>query len=164
MGVRFKHRSSVMLMIWIKPMDVLVLRTYEVFESMPMLKNWSTEWPSIAQIIRVTRYRERLRSKQTPSHSVHYYVSNSCMSALEYAHFIRQHWFIENKLHYVKDVAFQEDSHVKRVNPFIYSTCIDIGLNKLRALKMKNIKNTLYKASLDFFGFLEINGINIIDF
>lgn len=124
-------------------------RQYEVFSSRPMLDKWQNEWGSIAQVIRVTRFRQRLNSTQQETKEVHYYVANRSLSAELSSQAIRRHWYIENKLHYVKDVAFQEDVQTKRVNPFIFSTCIDLALNRLRKSECKNIKNKIYEFSLN---------------
>jgi predicted transposase YbfD/YdcC len=131
-------------------------RTYEVFQAMPMLKKWQKDWPYIRQVVRVTRYRHELnRQDKGPSLTTHYYVSNSILTAEQYAKYIREHWWIENKVNNVKDVAFREDTQTKHCNPYIYSTCIDIALNIMRVNKEENIKNTLYRNSLDFFAMYE---------
>jgi predicted transposase YbfD/YdcC len=119
-----------------------------------MLKKWQEDWPYIRQVIRVTRYREEIR-KGPPTQTIHYYVCNRSLTAAEYARYIRDHWWIENKVNHVKDVAFREDAMTKRRNPHIYSTCIDISLNILRILNINNFKSYLYKNSLDFDGFYE---------
>ena len=134
---------------WEKAHGRLERRQYEVFSSSPMLDKWQNEGGSIAQVIRVTRFRQRLNSKQKETEEVHYYVSNRSFSAEISSQAIRRHWYIENKLHYVKDVAFQEDANIKRVNPFVFSTCIDFALNRLRKSGCKNIKNKIYEISLN---------------
>ena len=130
-------------------------RTYEMFDSLPMLKKWRKDWPYIRYIIRVTRYRERLYSSKEPTIETHYYVSNRLMTALQYGQHIRQHWYIENKCNHVKDVAFQEDATTKRVNPLIFSACIDFAMNILRSSGVDNMRKSIYEASLDIFVFLE---------
>jgi predicted transposase YbfD/YdcC len=124
-------------------------RKYEVYTALPMLNKWEKDWPYIRYIIRVTRYREEI-GKSKPSETIHYYVTNGNLSAKEYAKHIRDHWFIENKVHYIKDVAFQEDTQKKHCNPFVYAICIDIALNIMRSKGSNSIKSTLYKNSLDF--------------
>jgi hypothetical protein len=59
-------------------------------------------------------------------------------------------YIIENKVHYIKDVAVQEDTQKKHCNPFVYAICIDIALNIMRSKGSNSIKSTLYKNSLDF--------------
>ena len=126
-------------------------RTYEVFDVNPMLKNWKKDWPYIRQITRVTRNREEVRKKNKgPSVSASYYASNRNIDVQECAGYIREHWWTENKYHYVKDVAFHEDRSVKHTNPYIYAKCIDFALNIMRANNAKNIKQTLRRNALDF--------------
>lgn len=54
------------------------------------------------------------------------------MSAKDYAQYIRAHWGIENKLNYVKDVSFLEDTSKRHINPVSFSTCISFALNIIR--------------------------------
>ena len=115
-----------------------------------MLKNWQRDWPYIRNIIRVTRYRHEINKKSKPTTEVSYYGSNTHMTAQEYGQYIRCHWYIENKLHNIKDSAFQEDSLTKFTNPLIFSMCIDIALNIIKCRNEKNVKSILYKNSLDF--------------
>ena len=134
---------------WEKAHGRLERRQYEVFSSRPMLDKWQNEWGLIEQVIRVTRFRQRLNSTQKETEEVHYYASNRSLPAEISSQAIRRHWYIENKLHYVKDVAFQEDANIKRVNPLVFSTCIDFALNRLRKNGCKNIKNKIYEISLN---------------
>lgn len=124
-------------------------RKYEVFSALPMLKKWRNDWGLITNIIRVTRYRERLNSDKKSTQEIHYYVSNRKLCVDNYAQAIREHWHIENKLHYVKDVAFQEDRGLRCVNPAVFSSCIDFALNRLRNSGCQNIKNKVYELSLN---------------
>ena len=102
----------------------------------------------------MTRYREELQ-KMKPPHTVHYYVSNRELSAQKYAHYIREHWLIQNKLNNFKDVALQEDGQTKHRNPYIYSTCIDIALNITTSKGISNIKSSVYENCLGFNMFYE---------
>lgn len=132
---------------WEKHHGRLERRTYELFSALPMLAKWQNDWSDIVQIIRVTRQREAI-GYGAVSEDVSYYVMNRSLP-LTLAHTaIRRHWFIENKLHYVKDVAYHEDLATRRVNPCIFSTCIDFALNRLRIDNCDNIKGQLYENSL----------------
>jgi predicted transposase YbfD/YdcC len=53
---------------------------------------------------------------------------------------IRSHWAIENKLHWVLDVAFGEDASRKRKGNAAqnYSLLLKIALNLLKNEKQKN--------------------------
>jgi predicted transposase YbfD/YdcC len=122
-------------------------RKYEVFKALPILEKCQKEWPSIEEVIKVTRYRQEAR-KLKPTLTVHYYVSNRALNVEKYAQFIRQHWWIENKVNHVKDVAFLEDRTTKQCNPYAYSTCIDFILNIMNIIQSHNIKNSLFKNSM----------------
>jgi predicted transposase YbfD/YdcC len=126
------------------------MRRYEVFDAQNMLKKWKKEWKHIRKIIRVTRYRES--KGHQPTQEVSYYISNEKhgLTAKGFGQCIRNHWFIENKLHYVKDQTFKEDFSVKRVNPFIFSLCIDLSLNMMRSNDERNIRKALFRNSINF--------------
>lgn len=115
-----------------------------------MLNKWQDDWPYLRYIIRVTRHRHLYKTQKEASNTVSYYVSNAALSAQKYGQYIREHWFIENKLHHIKDVSFQEDKQTKLCNPTIYSTCINWALNIMKINKSKNIKRNIFKNSLDF--------------
>ena len=79
-------------------------RLVEVFPVVEQLP----DYPSVKQIIRVIRCREIKGKKQS---SVHYYVSSlTNKDALYYFNAIRDHWKIENSLHWVRDVVLKEDT------------------------------------------------------
>jgi Transposase DDE domain len=67
----------------------------------------SQEWIGLERVIKVERIGTR---SCLPYHQVVYYISSLSLSAKEFAIGIRGHWGIENRLHWVKDVVFQEDS------------------------------------------------------
>lgn len=68
------------------------------------------EWPSLGSLIRV----EAERRVQTPdgeriSRETRYFLSSLSGDAAQALHMVRGHWGIENRLHWVLDVAFRED-------------------------------------------------------
>lgn len=73
----------------------------------------ASEWTNLARFIHVhkhTVYKEKGKIKI--SHSDRYYISDYFQSsALFYHKGIREHWGIENQLHWVKDVIIGEDSN-----------------------------------------------------
>ncbi len=65
------------------------------------------DWADIKYVIYCHRSGIRKnKSYQTDS----YYISSREASAADFATGIRGHWYIENKLHWVKDVNFEEDN------------------------------------------------------
>jgi len=74
------------------------------------------------------------------SYETRYYISNLTISAKEFLHIIRSHWAIENSLHYVKDVAFQEDFNRMRTKqiPVVTSLLRSLAINLLNINKISN--------------------------
>jgi predicted transposase YbfD/YdcC len=130
-------------------------RAYELYPATPMLDKWE-EW-GIKRVVKVTRYRHEIGEKPTIEEV--YYVSNGRLTLRKFAKYIRKHWYVENKLNYVKDVTFREDSSIKRVHPHNFSALIDISLNILRKHWEKNIRSTRYSCAWNFEKALELCGI-----
>ena len=63
-----------------------------------------------------------------------YYISSLTVDPAQHAIVIRSHWGIENKLHWVLDVAFREDeSRIRKANgPQNMALLRHIALNKLK--------------------------------
>lgn len=71
------------------------------------------EYEGICQLVKVNRHRiERRNNKR--SRDVHYYVTSSAKEVKDLAVMIRSHWSVENNLHWVLDVEFEEDASRKR--------------------------------------------------
>lgn len=66
-------------------------------------------WPGLAQIARVERIRDIAGRSST---EIAYFVTSlprRTAAPERLLALVRDHWAIENKLHYVRDVAFAED-------------------------------------------------------
>ena len=88
-------------------------------------------WTGLRSLVKVER--ERKVGKKV-SHETHYYISSLSGSAEQIGKSIRKHWQIENKLHYVLDVAMNEDACRIRVDhaPQNFAMLRHIALNLLR--------------------------------
>jgi predicted transposase YbfD/YdcC len=64
-------------------------------------------WRNLKSIIMVKS--ERIVAGQSSSYERRYYISSLSAHALKIANIIRKHWGIENKVHWILDVAFRED-------------------------------------------------------
>lgn len=67
----------------------------------------SSDWKKLNSVIEVTNTGKRMGKRY---HEVHYYISSLCAKHIDvFAKGIRNHWLIENRLHWVKDVIQNED-------------------------------------------------------
>lgn len=94
------------------------------------------------QIIKIESLREFKNSNKSPEKAVRYYISSLNHNAEQYQKKIRSHWGIENKLHWVLDVAFSEDTSRKRNKNVAqnYSILLKIALNLLKVENSKNYR------------------------
>ena len=104
--------------MWRKIGDELQSRIVNVFAD---LSGIDLEWSGLQSLIQVERIG--IRSGK-PYHQTNYYISSLFTSALKFAQGIREHWGIENRLHWggvsagevspaeppFKDVVFGEDA------------------------------------------------------
>ena len=70
-------------------------------------------WPGLKSIIRLERETTQKQNlKQTSQSS--YFISSAKFSATRFNQVIREHWAIENNLHWSLDVLFKEDQSLKK--------------------------------------------------
>lgn len=65
--------------------------------------------PAMPGLSTIGRIEAEVTREGRPSRSVRYYLSSARLSAHAFAHAVRAHWAIENGLHWVLDMAFDED-------------------------------------------------------
>jgi len=82
------------------------LRTVWVFTDIHELRDWQS-WKNLQSVIVVVR---ECWQEGKASIEVSYYISSRKASAAAFYGFIRDHWGIENKCHWVLDVCFGEDA------------------------------------------------------
>ena len=126
-------------------------RLVEVFDPASALS--SSEWePLIAALVRVRR-RTLIRSAATGAWTVReetsLYVSSVRLPAATFAKAIRNHWAIENRSHYVRDVTLAEDASRIRINPGIMARLRSYVLNIARANGAENSAHALWLAAID---------------
>lgn len=111
-------------------------RICEVFDDLYQIDK---EWTSVKRLIKITSttlsYGKAIRE-------CHFYISNLTVNAKTFLHIIRSHWKIENSLHYVKDVSFDEDSSRIRTAqaPLISTMLRSMAINMLNINKLSNLK------------------------
>ena len=93
------------------------------------------------------------KSSQKTSQETRFYISNLAQDAKTINNAIRKHWSIENQLHWVLDVVFNEDSARKRIQNsaenfnIILKTALTL-INQETTLK-KSKNNKRFKALID---------------
>ena len=86
-----------------KTRDRHTSRKIEVFEPP---ENLDPKWIGVGCVIKVERSGTR---GQEPYDSISYYLCSLSPQSRRLAEGIRGHWLIENSLHWVKDVIYEED-------------------------------------------------------
>lgn len=107
-------------------------------------------WPGTAQVCQITRTVSR--GGETTS-EVHYAITSvprSQADAARLSDWWRGHWSIENRLHWVRDVTFGEDSSRIRTKstPQIFSAFRNAAISCLRSLGATNIAAALRENAL----------------
>lgn len=125
-------------------------RRCEVFHNIDFIEN-KEKWKGLTSIIRITATREK---QEKSTQEIRYYISSLNAHAKDFNKFIRQHWQIENNLHWTLDVVFREDEQRKR-NGFAaenFAIVRKIALNLLKKDDTKNMSlvTKRLKAAWDF--------------
>lgn len=120
-------------------------------------ENIDPRWISIQSVIEVQR--EGFRGSK-PYQQTLYYMSSLKEDAIVFAQKIREHWSIENNLHWIKDVILKEDqSPIKNLNAVINISILKtIALNLLRLLDFPSVTKAqrwLYSRLESLFFLLE---------
>ncbi len=99
-------------------------------------------WEGLKQFIGVHRI---VNCKGKTREEFAYFISSEKANAFLYAEGVRLHWEIENSLHFVKDVTFEEDrSKIKAGNaPENISTIKNIAINILRSNEYNNMAQAM---------------------
>ena len=125
-------------------------RAVTVFDAAPAVAQ--TEWESlVAAIIKVERavnVRQSATGLWKPSFEISFYLSGHPITANLAAHAIREHWGIENKSHYTRDVTFREDASRIRTNPGIAARLRSIAYNILRYNQSDSIPQDRFATAL----------------
>jgi predicted transposase YbfD/YdcC len=126
--------------------------------------NWlegKDHWKSLSSIILVESTREH-KNKVTSENR--YYISNLLSSARQFAQDIREHWGVENSLHWCLDVGFREDRSVSKnaqtgENMSILRR-IAFNLFKKDKTSKRSIENKRFRAALNESYLEELLGLN----
>jgi len=102
-------------------------------------------WPGVAQACRLVRTSWRAGQQTVEVQYAITSVPRSAGNAALLLRWWREHWGIENRVHYVRDVAFGEDLCRVRSGsaPQILAACRNAAINLLRMQNCPNITAAL---------------------
>lgn len=128
-------------------------RTAEVYTSFASLgasirKRWGKYIKAVIKVTRDTRAFSTKDKQWKSRREEAYYVATKAFSARKSNAFIRRHWWIENKNHYVRDVTMGEDASRIRRHPDRMVRLRSFALNVLRENGERNIALAQHRNSL----------------
>ena len=107
------------------------------------------DWGHLRSIVRVDASREINGQTTTQTR---YYLSSLAAPPTDFNRYIRQHWQIENRLHWKRDVVFREDRQRTRCDngPLNLATARKLALQTLnRITDTESMKNRRKMAGWD---------------
>ena len=128
-------------------------RKTEIYTASDKRVSLDSEWleylEMIIKVTRVTKILDTKTKKYKNRSEISFYVSTFSSTAKVFHHWIRSHWWIENRNHYVKDVTMREDLSRIRVNPQNFAKLRSFWLNIMRKNKVTDVENEMYINVLD---------------
>ena len=123
-------------------------RRHWITSDIGWLRQRHPEWPDLLSIGMIEAVREP--PGKPASCQTRYYIASIAPDAIEFAHAARQHWGIENGLHWVLDVVYREDECRirKRHGPANFATIRHMTLNLLQRTKTAKKKSVRVKRGL----------------
>lgn len=114
-----------------------------------MDEGWAACIKTVVQVQRSTDVFDTKTKQYIKRQETAFYLSNHNLENAEIcSRYVVQHWGIENKNHYIRDVTLQEDASRIRKNPYNLSVLRSTAMNILRKNKILNIKGELYENAL----------------
>ena len=108
------------------------------------------DWCGLKSIVKI---ESQVESKGKRSEEIRYYITSLAADPQKILDSVRSHWAIENSLHWVLDMSFNEDqSRIRKENaPQNMAVIRHLALNMLRNAKKKrqSIKGLRKKAGWD---------------
>ena len=107
------------------------------------LGHWSEEWQDLKRWLKVERWGVRDGKAFARTH---YYITDLSLSAAEFLAHGREHWSIENRLHWPKDVLLHEDNSRQRSHanaPANWSTVRSFFITVARRLGFDSIATAM---------------------
>ncbi len=126
-------------------------RRVETFEVTGRLgPDWDDLITTAVRVTRLTWHKDtRTGLWRETCEAARLYASQIRLSAAAIGDAIRQHWGIENRSHYVRDVTFGEDQSRIRTKPAHFARLRSFALNILRANGTTIVSRELYLNALN---------------
>ncbi len=126
-------------------------RTCHVISDMSWICK-ADEWKQLQSLVKIDSERYHKSDGRT-EHQTRYYISSLAADAAKLNAAVREHWAIENQLHWTLDVSFGEDQSQKRAGYAAqnFSLINKVALNMLKNEKSTktSMKNKRHKAGWD---------------
>lgn len=122
----------------------------------------AAKWAGVEAVLKVERYRQTFETKTKSwkdSHETAFYISTITLPAQQFCHIVRQHWGIENRDHYVRDVTLGEDRSRIRTNPDRFARLRSFVLNIFRYNQVANLSEASFDNAIDLDSLLTYKGI-----
>jgi predicted transposase YbfD/YdcC len=103
-----------------------------------------------ARVSRLTWHKNTRSGLWRATEEVSFYACQVALGAEAFGQAVRNHWGIENRSHYVRDVTFGEDKSRTRIKPVHFARFRSFAINILRANGVENIARELYVNALNF--------------
>ena len=121
-----------------------------------------TDWPGLQQVYQYTTHQKQKSTAHVKGFHVQYGITSLSperASAADLLKLRRQHWTIENKLHWIRDAVFQEDASTVRtgVLPQVMAALRNTAISVLRFTGHTKITD-----ALQLFAAKPILAVNII--
>ena len=118
------------------------------------LIDFTFEWKGLKKLCMAVSFRSIIaEQKKEPEMTVRYYISSADLTAEKFATAIRNHWHVENKLHWRLDVIMNEDDcRIRRGNAAeLFSGIRHITINILTNDKVfkAGLRRKMRKAAMD---------------
>ncbi len=108
------------------------------------LNDWS-EWPDLAQVGRLICLRRRKGESRGETSYIITSLPSQQATPAQLLHLVRGHWGIENRLHWVRDVTFDEDRCQIRTGaaPQVMAALRNLVIGLFRLAGLRNIAAAL---------------------
>lgn len=126
---------------------------HRLVETFDVTGRLGAEWDGLivaaARVTRLTWHKDTASGRWHTTDEISFFACQIRLSASATAAAIRQHWGIENRSHYVRDVSFFEDHSRIRTKPGHFARFRSFALNILRANATTNVSRELYLNALN---------------